>query len=81
MKTTNDFKFDAAAIFDRYGGVSSVSRMLYDAGIKVNVRTLRKQRERGVIPPAVLASIAYASMKAGMPVNFNEFLLTRESEE
>jgi hypothetical protein len=81
VKDVSDFRFDAVAIFDRYGGVSAVARMLNEAGINVNVRTLRKQRERGVFPPHILASLLFASHKTGAPINLTEFLLERETAE
>lgn len=81
MKTMGDFRFDADAIFERYGGVFQVQQMLKEAGIKVNVKTLQKQKERGVIPAHALASICYAASKAGLPMDFSDFLLTREKGE
>ena len=79
MKSVNDFSYDAGAIFSRYGGVASVGKLLNDAGIKVNVRTLQKQKERGVIPTHMLAALQLASYRAGIPLDYSEYILQRET--
>ncbi len=81
MKDARDYRFDAAQVFDHFGGVHSVRELLASVGVKIQTKTLQKQRERGVIPPHVLASIVYAAQKTKIPIDLTQFLMERKEGE
>mgnify|MGYP000944287096 CR=1 FL=1 len=78
MKHKYDVKFDAAAIFDYFGGVAATCEMLKSVGIEISHRVLQKQRERNGITASVVASILLASIRAGEPIDLKNFLIERE---
>lgn len=70
-------KFDPHALIDHFGGIGGAVEALKVVNTVIKPKTLQRQRERGNMPADVVASLAWASVKIGKPVNLYDCLLTR----
>ena len=73
-------KFDVRAMIDYLGGVSGAVALLNDAGITMKARTIQKQIERGNISADMVASILYATKKAGFAFDPYDFLERKDND-
>lgn len=68
-------KFDAGKIIEHFTDIHGAVSALKHIGLNMKYKTLQKQKERGNMPADVVASLAYASVKLGKPMDLYDCLL------